>query len=302
MRQQVPRASLSFPNMTVGRAVRTMAQMTGIQIPQDPPGRFWESQLPDMLEERLTDPDFRAVAQYDYLVLDEAQDILARPRLWQVLTQFLAGGLEHGRFALFGDFDYQTLADRDCMLESLLALNAASRPTHWQLSENCRNYRVVGETAVRLSGLGNGVYSDYMRVGGGARNYDISFYDCEQAQLNTLGRWIGAIESLGHRPSDITLLSFRADHLSAAARLGSRGYNLRPAWQSGAATSYASVHAFKGMENKFIILTDVNLEDEDFHRHLFYTGMTRATEGVRVLCSTKSQPTLTRWLSGEPPT
>ena len=42
--------------------------------------------------------------------------------------------------------------------------------------------------------------------------------------------------------------------------------------------------SFKGLENKVIILTDVVLAEPQFHRHLFYTGMTRANESVRVYC------------------
>jgi superfamily I DNA/RNA helicase len=136
-----------------------------------------------------------------------------------------------------------------------------------------------------------------MRTGGDIRSYDISFYEDERAQLNRLIRWIQELETQGYKTSEITLLSFRADHLSAAARLRSEGYRFRPAWQSGDVIAYASVHAFKGMENKVIILTDIDLEDQDFNRHLFYTGITRATECVRVLCDRKSQATLMRWLS-----
>jgi ATP-dependent exoDNAse (exonuclease V) alpha subunit len=50
------------------------------------------------------------------------------------------------------------------------------------------------------------------------------------------------------------------------------------------------------LENKIIILTDVELNDTDFHRDLFYTGMTRATESVRVLCRNGSQSTLAEWI------
>jgi ATP-dependent exoDNAse (exonuclease V) alpha subunit len=52
------------------------------------------------------------------------------------------------------------------------------------------------------------------------------------------------------------------------------------------------------MENKVIILTDVRIDDADFHRNLFYTGMTRATETARVLCSRSSQDILLSWLTG----
>ena len=57
------------------------------------------------------------------------------------------------------------------------------------------------------------------------------------------------------------------------------------------------MQAFKGLENKVIILTDVVLGEPHFRRHLLYTGMTRATESVRVSCDKRSQQMLASWLS-----
>lgn len=299
MRQRMEQIAPRLPNLVVGRAIRVMAEMSGIEVPDQPSREFWETGLPQQLEERLTDPDFKAAAAFDYLVLDEAQDLLARPRLWQCLGQFLAGSIDKGAFALFGDFDHQVLAERETMRQSLTALNASNQPVRWRLSENCRNYRIVGDTAVQLSGSGGSVYSGYLRAGGGLHNYDIFFYEHEQAQLDRLGQWLREFKALGYKASEITLLSFRADHLSSATRLKYAGYKLRPAWQTGDFTAYASVHAFKGMENKVVILTDVVLDDRDFQRDLFYTGMTRATESVRVLCDRGSQETLFGWLAGK---
>lgn len=298
MRHKMESASPALPNLVVGRAIRVMAEMAGLEIAENPPQEYWEVGLPQKLEERLTDPDFKSVAAFDYLVLDEAQDFLAKPRLWQCLTQFLMGGEDKGAFALFGDFTHQVLAERDLMQRTLAAMDAINRPVHWNLSENCRNYRIVGDTAVQLSGFAETVYSSYLRTGGGLHNYDIFFYDDEAAQISKLGQWLKEFKAQGYRSSEIALLSFRADQLSAASRLDST-FKLRPAWQSSSHTAYASVHAFKGLENKVIILTDVSLDDRDFQRDLFYTGMTRATESVRVLCDRRSQQTLHRWFAGK---
>jgi hypothetical protein len=299
MRRRMDQETPAIPNLVVGRAIRVMAEITDVEIPDKPSADFWENELPQRLEERLTDPDFKAAAVFDFLVLDEAQDVLARPRLWQCLAQFLSGGVDRGALALLGDFDHQVLAGREPMHQALAALDAMDRPVRWKLSENCRNYRIVGETAVLLSGAGGRVYSGYLRAGGGVHNYDIFFFEHEQAQLDKVGQWLREFKAMGYKPSEITLLSFRADHLSAATRLKYSGHKLQPAWQSGELTGYASIHAFKGMENKVVILTDVCLSDADFHRDLFYTGMTRATESVRVLCDRGSQETLFGWLSGK---
>lgn len=298
MRQQLEKITPPSPNLVTGRAIQVMAEMTGLEIPKTPTREFWETALPQQLEERLTNPDFRAAAAFDYLVIDEAQDLLARPRLWACLSQFLVGGFDRGAFAIFGDFDNQVLAEHQTMIQNLLALDAIAKPSRWQLTENCRNYRIVGDTAVALSGLGRFVYAGYMRKGGGLENYDITFYEHERAQLDRIAQWLRDFKAQGYKPSEITLLSFHSDAASAANRLRSEGFKIRPAWSAGDFTGYASVHSFKGMENKAVILTDVAPSDREFDRHLFYTGMTRATESVRVLCDKSCQNTLLGWLTG----
>lgn len=297
MRQKCEQVIPRLPNLVTGRAISVMAEMSGILIPPCPPENYWEIILPQEIESRVTDPDFRAEATFDCLVLDEAQDLLARPRLWQCLNQLLSCGIEEGTFALFGDFDHQVLASRESVNNALVQLDLSGRPVHWKLSENCRNYRIIGETAVRLAGLKRPVYSEYLRTGGGANDYDIYFYKDKEDQLRRIGQYIREFKVKGYRPSEISLLSFRADHLSAAMSLKRAGYKIRPAWQQNQAISFASVHAFKGMENKVIILTDMVLDDLEFQRDLFYTGMTRATESVRVLCDQKSKDTILKWLA-----
>ena len=287
------------PNLVVGRAVRVMAELAGVTIPEDPPSSFWETSLPQQIEERLTDPDLEATTTFDYLVLDEAQDILARPSLWRCLGHFLQGGIRDGAFALLGDFKYQALTDKKTTQQELAKIQESSRPTRWALTENCRNYQIVGETALQLSGVPKSVYSGYLRTGGGLQNYDIFFYEDSSEQLAKLRQWLSEFKNLGYKASEITLLSFRSDDSSAAADLKDAGYKLRPARQSGEATAFASVHAFKGMENKIIMLTDVALTGRELNRDLFYTGMTRATECVRVLCDKKSEAVLCRWLTGK---
>lgn len=299
MKQHITDSGPVLPNLIIGRAIRIMAELTNVKIPDNPTSAFWENELPDLIEDRLTDPDLEATASFDYLVLDEAQDILGRPRLWQCLIQFLRGGLETGTFTLFGDFDHQVLKDHERMKSELKSLATSALPVRWNLSENCRNYQIVGETALQLSGFSDTVYSAYRRARGGRHNYNIFFYESANEQLVQIKKWIHYFKKMGYRKSEITLLSFRNNEASAAASLKNEGYNISPAWQSGEGISCASIHAFKGMENKIIILTDVVLTDHEFHRDLFYTGMTRATESVRVLCDMNSQKMLSCWLAGK---
>ena len=286
-----------LPNLVVGRAIKIMAEMAEINIPDKAPQEFWERELPQRLEERLTDPEFKGAAVFDRLIIDEAQDILARPAVWNCLVQFLLGGMEHGRFTLFGDFENQVLADAAIMESTLEGLRGAVHCTNWTLDENCRNLPTIGETAVKLSGLGRRVYSGYLRVGGGADDLAIAYYDGQDDQLRQLSEWLREFKNLKFKPGEVTVLSFCSPEKSVAAKLATTGFKLKPLWQAGNSTGYASIHAFKGMENKAVIITDIVLSDEGFHRDLFYTGMTRSTGAVRILCSADSKDKLAEWLT-----
>lgn len=297
MKDRMTSSEFPLPNLVVGPAIRVLIKLTGIDIPVHPSNGFWETELIEKLEEGLTDPNVNVASSFDYLVIDEAQDLLARPRLWQCVLQVLIGGLESGSFAIFGDFENQVLTDRFSMDQSLSTLISTAHPTQFRLSENCRNYKIVGETAVGLSGIEDGVYSGYLRAGGGVQNFDIAYYENDRAQLDQLSGWIREFKNKGYKSSEISILSPCNPGQSAAARLVHRGFKLREAWQAGLDTGYSSIQAFKGLENKVVILTDLVFDDHDNHRNLLYTGMTRAVESVRLLCESKSQGTLNRWLS-----
>lgn len=298
MHRQMGAASL--PNMIVGRAWKVMAELADIPIPSAPPLEFWENELPSRLEERLTDPDFCASAQFDFLILDEAQDVFGRPKMWECLQQFIEGGLGKGRYVIVGDFEGQVLSDHSTANEALDRLCSLVQPTRWKLSENCRNYRVIGDAAVGLSGMDPGMYSGYRREHGSIpRNYSPSFYGTDEEQLRLIEQFILEAKADGFRPADITLLSMRADQRSAAELLRKKGHHIANSRDGTAGLSSTSVHSFKGMENKVIIVTDVDLVGFETERHLFYTALTRATERVRVLCSMDSKPVLLAWMASE---
>jgi len=290
-------SSTPLPNLIAGRAIQILANLAALKVPERPSAAYWERELPLQLEERMTDPDFSAEAVFDYLVVDEAQDLMSRPALWHAVGLFLKNGIARGSFAVFGDFENQSLGRESEAVRALGDLVAAAAPARWGLAENCRNYRVVGETAARLCGSGGGLYSGYLRAGGSERDYDIHFYDDDLQQAALLDRVLREFKTRGFRPTEITLLSFRSDENSLAAKVRTRGLLLSRPLSSGGGSTFASVHAFKGMENRVIILTDVVLGDAGFERSLFYTGMTRATDSVCILCHSSSQATLARWLT-----
>jgi ATP:corrinoid adenosyltransferase len=287
-----------LPNLVADRAVRLLATLAQVAIPKNASADYWDGAFLDEVEERLTDPDFVAASQFDLIVIDEAQDILARPRLWNCLLHFLSGGLEHGRFALFGDFDHQVLGPRDLLVVQNTLNDVSSRCTYtqWVLTDNCRNLRIVGETAVRMSGFATNLYGDYRRETGSADDLGLNSYITSAEQDALLAMHLRDLRAAGFSDGQISILSFCQPQSSAAARLAAAGHRVVPADISSDRTGYTSVHAFKGLDNAAIIITDIEVGVQDFQRHVFYTAMTRSTGPIRMLCHHDSLNTIQRWI------
>jgi hypothetical protein len=64
--------------------------------------------------------------------------------------------------------------------------------------------------------------------------------------------------------------------------------------------SYCTVSSFKGLENDFIVLTDIEELDSEWWRSVIYVGMSRARVGLHLLLSESLRETyqkrLRTWL------
>ena len=74
-------------NLIAGPAIKLLMDLTGVSVPASPGDRFWDSDIYDAIEEKLTDPEFNDELSFDYLIIDEAQDVLSKPRLFEALMQ-----------------------------------------------------------------------------------------------------------------------------------------------------------------------------------------------------------------------
>ena len=290
---------IPLPNLVVGSAMSLLMRMAGVSAPVAAGADYWGETVFLQLEERFTDPDLGATAGFDYLIVDEAQDILGRPLLWECLTSLLTGGIETGRFALFGDVEHQVLGSRGALSDSLDVIQANARPVAWHLSENCRNFRMVGDSALRLSGFPANIYSGYLRTGGSSDDIAYATYRNPDEQLAMLKDLIQQAHAKGFKNRDITILSFTAPEKGVAARLRAQGHRLLPAQTATDEMRYSSVQAFKGMESPVVIVTDIDLAMDDLSRALFYTALTRSTSLVRVLCRNEDAARLLTWAGGQ---
>jgi hypothetical protein len=275
---------------------------------------FWDDELPRLAAEGLIDEP----CDYDELIIDEAQDVL-RDQFLDVLDFSVRGGLKAGFWRIFGDFRHQAIYDDSVDLEGFCG-NEGNACVVFELDENCRNAPAVAALAAATLGLGpdgsgaSGVGAD---AGGRSSAFarclrpddgdapEVRFYRDAAQQVDLL---CGALEELredGFTGPQVAVLSTRNDTACAAASVGEQSWRdrLTPLMRAtplgpvtdlkSARTRYASIHRFKGLEARAVVLTDIERLDTPRERDLFYVGATRATQRLIVLANEALRSRLT---------
>lgn len=289
-------AADQHPHLIGGSLLSVLMTLTGIEAPDDPDADFW-AQLPLLIQDRLTDPTCAHDVRFDYLVIDEAQDILARPDLLDCVRLLIDGDLAGASYLMLGDFLNQVLTGAEELEANLAEVRTAA--ARWLLTENCRNYQAIGHVAVALSLADRSTYSGYMRQGGGLQSWELTMYEDAADQVRRVDERIGLVLGSGFREEDITVLSFGAEANSVLPMLRDQSQRrfVSAAQFAVKGIRWSTVSAYKGLENKVIIITDVVPSDSGFDRNRFYTGITRATERLYILCHRSGTSQLVEWVT-----
>jgi hypothetical protein len=256
---------------------------------------FWEDELPRLAGEGLIDTP----QDYDELILDEAQDVL-RHQFLDVLDFTVSGGLTDGFWRLFGDFRHQAIYDDSVGLDAFCDGEGNSCVV-FELDENCRNAPAVAALACSA---GSGGYAKCLRPDEGHAP-EVRFYRDAEQQAELL---CGALEEFredGFTGPRVVVLSTRNDSACAAAAVTEQSWRDRmtPLMRSTprgpvadlktTKVRYASVHRFKGLEARAVVLTDIEHLDTPRECDLFYVGATRATQRLIVLAHESLRARLT---------
>lgn len=284
------------PLLVGGSALSVLMSLTGVSVPENPNDDFW-SGVVLVIQDRLTDPSCAHDARFDYLVIDEAQDILGRPDLLDCIRLLMNGDLDGGSFLMLGDFRNQVLTGATALEVPLAVVRKNS--ACWVLTENCRNYKSIGMLAMMLSKADQSTYSGYLRQGGGLHAWNWGQYLDATEQVRKIIACIDAALASGFREADITLLSFGAEQHSVLPVLRETcSRSFVNAGNAGARDiRWSTVGAYKGLENKVIIITDVIPSDRGFDRSRFYTGITRAQERLYLFYHASCASLLTQWVT-----
>ncbi len=237
--------------------------------------------LPELAELAASDS---AEAQFDALVIDEAQDLLTTRNL-DALAQMLDGGFEQGCWYAFLDSQDQALVyarAEQAALERLRRHGVSQR-----LVINCRNTRPIAQQTALLSGSKR---RSQARVGGPPVEYIP--YRVQSGWGGNLERVVNELRREGVSPGQVSvLLTRRPDQpgSKALARLGVEPLDddMVPLLGSTALEhiTWSTASGFKGLENDVVILAGVDDLEKDWSRGVVYAGMSRARTRLYVLLS-----------------
>lgn len=227
--------------------------------------------------------------RYETVVVDEGQDFLSRPLL-AVLDGLLAGGIEGGRWRMFCDVNNQGAVYGKYEAEAFADLLRLGHSMVLPL--NRRNSKEIAQETTMLAvpkvpsvGVTPGLPVEYI------------WYDAPADQPKRLKNLLYRLYQDGVKAGRVTVLTPRSLANSCLPKVSDPV--LEPVTEqnvydvvTGAhgSTTFSTVSSFKGLENDYIVLADVENLDGDWWRSVIYVGMSRARAGLCVLVPNSLRP------------
>jgi hypothetical protein len=210
--------------------------------------------------------------KYDYLIIDEAQDLITTNYL-EVFDMILKGGLKSGNWVFLGDFSNQAIYLND-PIETMNLLSSRTNFTKFPtLKINCRNTQKIALQNTLLTGIQKAEFISRSIEG----DEIVNVFPVKNKQTERLEEIIEQLLSNGIPFNKITLLSpkrYENTFISDSKKISH--------WLSNGLTFY-TIHSFKGLENTFIILLDFDEISSVESQRLLYIGISRATQKLYLI-------------------
>ena len=216
---------------------------------------------------------------FDLVIVDEGQDLKTRPYIGMV-DWLIDGGMQNGNWIWFEDNQQNIYrpgqhCDGQATLEQY-------RPAKKRLTKNCRNAKPIASFNSNITG----VTHPKCLVEGGVEVSPV-FYKDASHQKRLIERRVSSLLSEGIVPEDIVILSRHTKAKSALkglTEIANRNLvhyeNSTPGDKS---LRYSTIHKFKGLESKVVIVTDVDDIEKDYTKSLNYVAFSRPTSYLEVL-------------------
>nr|WP_285509815.1 NERD domain-containing protein/DEAD/DEAH box helicase [Actinokineospora sp. NBRC 105648] len=224
-----------------------------------------------------------AVATFDAVVVDEAQDVVNGADL-DVVERVLSGGLAEGRWVLLLDSNNQrglVGSYEDAAMTRL----AEHRPARFKLKDNCRNTVEIVTATRERTGADLGVTT-------AGHGQEVVVFEQTRADLGrTVADLLDKLEADQVPLNQVVLLSPRPFGASVFAELPSPWRDrvdildlARMRKPTGGRVGFARIAEFKGLESPFVVVESLPDGDCEAIRSALYVGMTRARAALWVVC------------------
>ena len=261
----------------------------GVQADQIYDHSYFNDTLPELFEEAVFCALDDEKCFFDTLIIDEAQDFLGE-HLLALIFSLLRDGFSKGNWLISLDKNVQAEIYSKFDPEALQKLVRNGDCDQRQLFRNYRNPRSVGEKA-------NSLYPDLV-LPVPSRKFNtyvkIWTYSDDEGLSNLLSLKIRGLLDEGVEPNQISILTFEPRAKSSLnnlnkigpAKLTHLGYSN---FSSPDTISWSNVQAFKGLENEFIFLVELNDSDmSDTDRAKLFLALTRTLTEAHIICGKKS--------------
>jgi hypothetical protein len=269
----------------IGNFHSYLSSIVSKNINPDDKEEYFENTLPKSALEITKSQSF---AKFDRLIIDEGQDLL-KPNYLNVFDEVVNGGLKEGQWSIYCDFERQAIYADSSSEELIELLNKKANYARYRLYVNCRNTKQIGEEISLLCGLENESYLPNKLHGPSVEYY---FYESNEEQKEKLNKLLSRLKTQKIQGSTITILS---PYQYANSIVGKGLTSDYPFSKLDKSTLFskdgnvmaATIHGFKGLENSFIILTDIEKLQAHEAKALLYVGMSRARIGLFIFANKK---------------
>lgn len=230
---------------------------------------YWLRDLPIFFRQNLR---LEKEEYFDYIIIDEGQDILNEFH-FEALGKLLKGNLESGNWTIFLDKEYQSIYNdnADDYFEYIKEVYPCFINI---LSVNCRNTK----STLRKSYIQTDIKEAPCLREEDVWKSEICFYNSQKDLINRLNDKVIHLEKEGVMPENITVLCFDKNLVRYIVDKAEKRF-VENQLNEKKKVNVTTVHSFKGLENKFIIICgpeNYNLGDKK-QMSLIHIANTRAT-------------------------
>lgn len=248
---------------------------------------FFKYDLPIMALDAI---DQGGVTLFDKLVIDEGQDLI-RPEYLDVFDALLKSGLAGGNWEIYSDFERQAIYSEFTSSEMLEMLESRAIFTKFRLTVNCRNTKRIGDEIHLLSGFESSSFLPSKITGIPVEYY---FYSNVEDEVVKIENILLKLRQQEIQPQNISILSPFKLRNSSVAKVSRGALQILDLSEHShfpivGAITFSTIHGFKGLENSYIILTDIDKMGSDEFKSLLYIGMSRAKAGLILLIDQRAR-------------